>query len=74
MTNQLTINLIFSTFHIVAHINLEEGFNVVNGSVVANQDPKSVRVNLFGKTNPSSKLVPPLKVKLNFRKKKSQER
>ena len=53
-----------------AHINLEKGFNVVNGSVAANQDPKSVRVNLFGKTNPSSKLVPPLKVKLNFRKKK----
>ena len=53
-----------------AHISLEEGFNVVNGSVAANQDPKSVRVNLFGKTNPNSKLVSPLKVKLNFRKKK----
>ena len=51
-------------------INLEEGCRVVRGSVTANQDPESVRVNLFGeKKLISSKKVTPLKVKLNFRKK-----
>ena len=53
------------------HINFEEGCRVVRGSVAANQDPESVRVNLFGeKKLISSKKVTPLKVKLNFRKKK----
>ena len=56
-----------------AHINLEEGFHVVKGSVAANQDPKSVRVNLFGEKSVEKK-VSSEKVKTEYQKDKEWQK